>query len=203
MRAEAATCTAWVIYGRAASTRRRDVMSQMRRLGLAAALLVILLLGSAGAVWFRLFYEPDRPLEPGWDAVVVTIAGGGVPGYTPATPFGIRFADPFGIAAAADGTIYVADGVGGHRIYRIASAGVVTVLAGADEGFTDGQGAHARFSAPSGIALDPDGNLVVADTGNDAIRRVTPEGIVTTIAGIGAGLNGPVGVAVDSRGRII
>ena len=169
--------------------------------GLVAAVLIVLV--AAGALWFWVRREPARPLGPGWDAVVHTIAGGAVPGSAPQTSFAVRFADPFGITAAADGTVYVADGVGAHRIYRITRDGLVTALAGSDEGFADGPGASARFSAPSGLAIDTHGHLYVADTGNDAIRRIAPDGTVTTIADGRAGLNGPVGVAVDARGRVI
>ncbi|MEX1128857.1 MAG: hypothetical protein WEB50_09850, partial [Vicinamibacterales bacterium] len=169
--------------------------------GLVAAVLIVLV--AAAALWFWVRREPARPLEPGWAAVVHTIAGGGVPGSAPQTPFAVRFTDPFGVTAAADGTVYVADGIGAHRIYRITPAGLVTTLAGSDEGFADGPGASARFSAPSGLAIDTLGHLYVADTGNDAIRRIAPDGTVSTIADRRAGLNGPVGVAVDARGRVI
>lgn len=174
-----------------------------RRWSVAAAAVLVMLSGAAGVVWYRYLYEPHRPLEPNWDAVVTTVAGGGVAGFPPQSAYGIRFADPFGIAAAADGTIYVADGVGAHRIYRISPLGAVAVLAGSAEGFADGTGVNARFSTPSGLSIDAAGNLYVADTGNDAIRRIARDGTVSTIAGRDAGLKGPVGVAVDSGGRII
>ena len=176
----------------------------MRRWSVAAAVVVLLtLLGTAGVLWHRYVYEPERPLEPNWEAVVITLAGGDVAGFASESPYGVRFSDPFGIAAAPDGTIYVADGVGAHRIYRITPAGVLSVLAGSLEGFADGLGVNARFSTPSGLALDAAGNLYVADTGNDAIRRITPDGTVSTVAGPDAGLNGPVGVAIDPGGRVI
>jgi sugar lactone lactonase YvrE len=170
-------------------------------LGVAAVL--VMLSGTAAVLWYRYLYEPPRPLEPNWDAVVTTIAGGGVAGLSPQNPYSVRFSDPFGIAAAPDGTIYVSDGVDAHRIYRISPAGVATLLAGSSEGFRDGAGADARFSTPSGLAMDAAGNLYVADTGNDAIRRIALDGTVSTIAGPGAGLNGPVGLTVDPSGRII
>jgi sugar lactone lactonase YvrE len=174
-----------------------------RRRGVPAAIAVVALLGAAGAFWLWSLRELDRPLEPHWNAVVTTIAGGGVPGSAPPNAYAISFSDPFGVAAAADGTIYVTDGVDAHRIYRITPAGALTSLAGSEEGFVDGPGPSARFSAPSGLAVDADGAVYVADTGNDAIRRITPDGVVSTVAGAEAGLNGPIGVAVDSRRRII
>lgn len=175
----------------------------VRKLGLLLALVIVIAAGAAGAVWFWVFRDPDRPLEPHWEAVVVTIAGGGLPGYGPSDRYGVRFSDPFGIAAGADGTLFVADGVAAHRIYRITPAGEVSVLAGGEEGLADGPAAQARFSTPSGLALGADGNLYVADTGNDAIRRIGPDGRVSTITGADAGLNGPVGVAIDASGRVI
>lgn len=162
----------------------------VRRL-VSGSLVLLVVLGAAGALWLWIHYQPKRTLEPGWEATVITIAANA------------HFSDPFGIAAAPDGTIYVADGVGAHRIYRITPAGVVAILAGSEEGFDDGPGPSARFSAPSGLALGADGYLYVADTGNDAVRRISPDGTVSTIAGRDAGLNGPVGVAIDSRGRVI
>lgn len=166
-------------------------MNVRRRL-ILSAVAVVFLLGAAAALWRWTAQAPPRPLEPGWGALVSTIAGADV-----------RLSDPFGIAAAPDGTIYVADGVGAHRIYRITHAGVVTVLAGSDEGFIDGPASSARFNTPSGLALGPAGDLYVADTGNDAIRRIAADGTVSTIAGPDAGLHGPVGVAVGQRGRIV
>lgn len=170
---------------------------------LAATAASFITLGAAAAFWFWMSREPERRLDPHWDAVVTTIAGGGVFGLSPSNPHATRLSDPFGIAAAPDGTIYVADGAGAHRIYRISPAGVMTLLAGSGEGFEDGAGPTARFNTPSGLAIDPAGNIYVADTGNDAIRRISPDGHVSTIAGADAGLNGPVGVAVDSRGRVL
>ncbi|MCA1558148.1 MAG: gluconolaconase, partial [Acidobacteria bacterium] len=89
-------------------------------------------------------------------------------------------------------------------------------VAGGEEGFQDGQGASARFNTPSAIAFDAHDNLYVADTGNNAIRKVAPDGTVTTIAGGGsagyagfqdglakdARFNGPVGVALDALGNV-
>jgi len=134
---------------------------------------------------------------------VRTIAGGGVPGFASSNPFSVRFEDPFGVATAPDGTIYVADGAGAHRIYRITPDDRISIFAGSDRGLQDGPAGSARFDTPSGLALDARGNLYVADTGNDAVRRISPDGLVATVAGVEAGLNGPVGIAVDTRGRLI
>ena len=138
-------------------------------------------------MWWRPSSAPP-PLSPEWRATV------GVKGEAGA------FNEPFGLAVAADGTIYVADGAGGNRIHAISPTGEVRHVAGAEEGFRDGPGASARFSTPSGLALDATGALYVADTGNDAIRRITPTGEVSTVA---QGLNGPIGLAIDPAGRLV
>ena len=124
-----------------------------------------------------------------------------------------RFDDPFGIVVAADGTVFVADGGASNRIRRLHPDGRVDTLAGSLEGFADGIGADARFHTPSGLAIDTAGTLYVADTGNHAIRRVAPDGTVTTLAGGGgagfadgpaaqARFHAPIGVAVDAAGRV-
>lgn len=134
---------------------------------------------------------------------MTTIAGGGVEGAGPNSRHGVRFSDPFGVATAPDGAIFVADGAGAHRIYRVAPDGTVAVFAGSSAGFTDGSGPRAQFNTPSALALHPDGSLYVADTGNDAIRRIAPDGSVTTVTPAGESLNGPVGIAVGTGGRVI
>jgi hypothetical protein len=122
-------------------------------------------------------------------------------------------ADPFGVAVAEDGTVYVADAGDNNRIRKIGPDEEVSTFAGGKEGFADGVGTQASFNTPSGLAIDADGNLYVADTGNNRIRKVTPEGVVSTIAGDGtagyvdgaaaqARFNGPIGVAVDEAGTV-
>lgn len=167
-------------------------------------LLVVTVAAAAAAAaggWWWLTHEPERRLQPGWTAVVWTIAGGGAGGSTAA--HAIRFTDPFGIVTTPDGTIYVADGAGSDRIVRITPDGIATTFAGSDRGFADGAASQARFSTPSGLALDAQGNVFVADTGNDAIRRIAADGTVSTLAGPDAGLRAPLGVTVDANGRVI
>ena len=169
-----------------------------------AAMLLLLIFGSAAVYIFIRFARRPPPTPRAWRANVITVAGDG----SPAT-----LADPFGIAVAEDGTVYVSDAGESNRIRKIAPEGSVTVLAGGSEGFADGAGQQASFNTPSGLAIDADGNLYVADTGNNRIRKVTPEGVVTTIAGEGtsgyvdgpaaqARFNGPIGVAVDQAGNL-
>ena len=150
-----------------------------------------------------------------WSARVTTLAGdglaGAVEGNMPLTV--ARFADPYGVAVDEAGNIYIADAGDNNRIRKLTQGGATSTLAGGKEGFADGQGAQAMFNTPSGIAVDGKGNLYVADTGNNAIRKVAPDGAVTTLAGSGvagradgkgreAQFNGPVGVAVGEDGVV-
>nr|MDQ5839002.1 hypothetical protein [Acidobacteriota bacterium] len=124
-----------------------------------------------------------------------------------------RFDDPFGLTVAPDGNVYLTDAGQSNRIRKITTRGEVSTLAGGGEGFADGAGAAASFNTPSALASDGEGNLYVADTGNNRIRRVTPDGHVTTLAGDGsagfrdgpaaqAEFDAPVGVAVDKGGNV-
>lgn len=148
-----------------------------------------------------------------WPARLQTLAGDGVPGAADGPQAQARFADPYGVALDGQGNIYVADGGDNNRIRKITPAGVSSTLAGGSEGYAEGAGGNAAFHTPSGIAIDRQGNLYVADTGNHAIRKVTPAGAVTTLAGNGiagfsdgkgaaAQFNGPIGVAVDEAGVV-
>lgn len=174
----------------------------MRKIILAVIVLVVL--GSATAFLVYRYKNKPVPTPLGWKANVTTIAGDGSP---------LVLSDPFGVAVAEDGTIYVADAGESNRIRKLSPDGSVTTLAGGGEGFADGAGAAASFNTPSALALGPDGNLYVADTGNNRIRKITPDGKVSTVAGNGtagyvdgpaaqAQFNGPVGLAVSVRGDI-
>lgn len=181
-----------------------------------ALLLIALLLIAGGAIAFLLYRwaQKPKPTPVGWHAHVSTLAGDGSPAFRDYQQAAkAAFSDPFGVAVAEDGTIYVSDAGESNRIRKITREGVITTLAGANEGFADGPGSSASFNTPSGLAIDNDGNVYVADTGNNRIRKVTPQGEVTTIAGDGtagyldgpamqARFNGPIGVAVDERGNV-
>jgi sugar lactone lactonase YvrE len=148
--------------------------------------------------------------------LVTTLAGAPFSvGATDGAGSAARFFLPFGVAVDAAGRIYVADS-GNHLIRKITPEGVVSTLAGgaAQSGFIDGAGSAARFSTPMGIAVDAGGNLFVADSGNQVIRRITPAGLVSTVAGnagvsgsndgaaLGSKFNQPRGLAVDTTGNV-
>jgi sugar lactone lactonase YvrE len=167
-----------------------------------------------GVALWRWWQPRARPLDPNWTANVAVVAGDGTSGTEDADAAHARWSDPFGIAAGRDGTVYVADAGVSQRIRALTPDGRVITIAGSDSGFADGPARAARFNTPSGLAIDASGALYVADTGNNAIRRIAPDGQVTTVAGDpepgyrdgrgrDARFNGPIGVAVDSAGRVI
>lgn len=155
-----------------------------------------------------------RKVSP--EGTVTTLAGlKGTSGYADGTGEEARFFNPAGVAVDATGDVYVAD-YSNNVVRKITPGGVVTTLAG-KRGFTggaDGTGSAARFLTPNGIAVDPSGNLYVADYNADTIRKVTPAGVVTTLAGKnlvsgqddgtgeGARFNTPTSVAVDQAGNV-
>jgi hypothetical protein len=182
-------------------------------LGIVVVLAALAASASFGAWRWQLHVRGRLP-DFGWAAVRVVIAGDGLAGIRDGDGARARFSDPFGVAVAADGTIYVADAGDAQRIRRITPEGLVSSLAGGKPGYAEGSGASARFSTPSGLAIDAAGVLYVADTGNNAVRRITPDGMVSTLAGgglpgfhdgigVNAQFNGPIGLAVDPRGRVI
>lgn len=146
--------------------------------------------------------------------VVSTFAGAaGSAGSTNAVGSAARFKFPRSVAIDTSGNLYVADS-GNHMIRKISSSGVVQTLAGTAgaSGTADGTGAAARFSGPSGIAVDTSGNVYVSDSDNNTIRKITAAGAVTTIggtagsvgnrdgAGAAARFDHPNGLTVDAAG---
>ena len=143
--------------------------------------------------------------------VVTTFAGSGIEGRADGTGIAANFYNPVGVAVDGSGNVFVAD-TGNHKIRKISPAGVVTTAAGVDMA-QDGTGTVASFYSPCGLAVDSSGNLFVADTYNNKIRRITPEGMVTTFAGSGlagstdgtgaaASFREPFGVAVDGNDNV-
>lgn len=147
------------------------------------------------------------------DGRVETLAGS-TEGWRDGPALQAQFHTPSGIALDAAGNVYVAD-TGNHRIRRIGTDGTVTTVAGDGvRGFADGAAAQARFDAPMGVAVDAGGRVFVADTYNDRIRVVEPDGTVRTLAGgdhpgnvdgIGAEtrLDTPVALALDTHGNLL
>jgi len=150
--------------------------------------------------------------------VVTTLAGSqGNTGSTDGTGSAARFFDPAGVAVDNAGNLYVAD-TGNYTIRKITPAGVVTTLAGSpgNSGYVDGTGQNARFDLSIGVTVDSSGNVYVSDTINNTIRKITPAGVVTTLAGLSmapsqgsmdgtgsaARFNSPYSTAVDSTGNV-
>jgi sugar lactone lactonase YvrE len=148
-------------------------------------------------------------------AKVSTFAGvAGAGGFLDGAAGAALFSSPLGIAVAPDGTVYVADS-GNHCVRKIAG-GVVSTFAGFPRvwGSVDARGTNAQFNGPVGIVFDSRTNLFVSDANNDTIRKIAPDGTVTTFAGA-AGLDGaadgdagsarfrsPAELAFDRRGNL-
>ncbi|HXM41566.1 MAG TPA: hypothetical protein VN924_09955 [Bryobacteraceae bacterium] len=169
----------------------------------------------------------DRIREVSTAGIISTIAGGGgaLTDGVPATQ--AELIGPYGIAIDAAGNLYIAD-AGTNRIRKVPADGTITTVAGTlttgfEPGYAGdgGPATSALLSSPSGLALDATGNIYIADTGNDAIRKVSAKGTITTVAGkqlvpgIGDGryagdggpatsaeLFGPAGVNVDAAGDL-
>jgi sugar lactone lactonase YvrE/tRNA A-37 threonylcarbamoyl transferase component Bud32 len=154
---------------------------------------------------------PDGALEP--------FAGTGQEGFGgdggPARDALLR--QPLGVAAAPDGSVLIADSEN-HRVRRVGPDGVIGTIAGTGEvGFSGdgGPAREARFQRPTGLAVAPDGSIYVTDSLNHRVRVISPNGVVTTVAGTGevgalgdgglatlAQLNHPVGVTIGPDGSI-
>jgi hypothetical protein len=154
-----------------------------------------------------------RKITP--EGVVTTLAGSpGASGTTDGAGSAARFTYPYGVVVDGSGTLFVTD-AWAETIRKVTPGGVVTTTAGAAgvSGTADGIGNAARFQTPWGLSIDAFGNLFVADSDNDTIRRVTADGIVTTVVGVaGVGetvtgplpgaLNIPAGVATGPTGQL-
>ena len=134
--------------------------------------------------------------------VVTTVAGSGASAYVDGAASMARFASPNGIAFDASGNAYVSDGNGSNTcaIRMIAPTGAVSTLAGGGLcGFADGTGPAAKFNQPAGLVVDSAGNVIVADRGTQTIRKITPAGVVTTIAGLAAAVGWADGTGAAAR----
>jgi streptogramin lyase len=154
-----------------------------------------------------------RKISPA--GVVTTLAGTGSTGAVNGNGTSASFNYPYGVAVDGSGNVYVADTVN-HLIRKISPSGVVTTLAGTvgNSGAVNANGTSASFYFPFGVAVDGSGNVYVADQGNHLIRKISPSGDVTTLAGDAgstgavngngtlASFNSPAGVAVDGSGNV-
>ena len=150
---------------------------------------------------------------------ITTLAGPAVPaairGSSDGTGSAARFYLPSSVAVDSAGNVYVADTMN-STIRKITPAETLAwpAVPAAIRGSSDGTGSAARFNRPVGVAVDSAGSVYVADTSNHTIRKITPDGVVTTLAGL-AGSSGsadgtgtaarfysPQGVAVDSAGNV-
>jgi NHL repeat len=157
---------------------------------------------------------------------ITTVAGSGVAGHVSpgvALPedggpaIDAQLNDPIGVALDRDGNILIADALY-HRIRRVTPDGTITTIAGdgiAEFGGDGGPATAAFLQYPTGVAVDHDGNVFIADAGNHRIRRIDLDGTITTVAGTGAAgfagdggpatearLHKPTGVAVSRKGEL-
>jgi len=164
------------------------IMNKMQSAWLGPCLVVL----AAASCDFARLPELADDLEP--------LAGDiGGPGNVDGSGADAHFYHPGGVTVDSAGNVYVAD-LGNHTIRKVTAAGVVTTLAGTAgmSGSTDGTGAAARFNVPAGVAVDSAGNVYVADRDNGTIRKVTPTGITTTVAGTA----GVLGIVLGATPRL-
>jgi sugar lactone lactonase YvrE len=157
--------------------------------------------------------EPEPKYN--YENYVFTVVAGGTEGSKDSTGTAAQFKWPHGLSIDTDANVFVADR-GNHVVRKITRDGVVSTLAGSSGQFGDGDGtgSAARFRYPIATAADPSGNVYVADSSNNLIRKITPSGVVSTLAGSpgisgyadgkgnAAQFNNPTGVAVDKNGNV-
>jgi sugar lactone lactonase YvrE len=142
---------------------------------------------STGNIYATDDHSAIRKITPA--GVVTTLAGsspaiGPTPGFVDGLGGAARFAGPWGMAIDAAGNLFVADAFN-YAIRKVTPAGQVTTLAGAQpaaQGYVDATGNAARFKSPDTVSIDAAGNLYVNDANGSAVRKVTPGGVVTTVA---------------------
>lgn len=133
---------------------------------------------------------------------IVTIADTGVSGFAGDEASAVRaeLREPQGVAVTADGGYVIAD-TGNHRVRRVALDGQISTIAGSARGLggDEGPATDAQLDAPQGLAIAADGSILIADSGNHRIRRISPDGLITTVVGTTAGLSGDGGPATDAQ----
>ena len=155
------------------------------------------------------------------EGVITRVAGTGAAGYSgdggPAIDAELFLT--FGVAVTADGGFLIAD-TGNHAVRKVSPDGVITTVAGTGSmgnGGDDGPAIHAQLNFPQGVAASSDNGFFIADTGNHVVRNVSPQGVITRVAGTtsiagnsgddgpatDAELNGPASVAVAADGGFL
>ncbi|MEO8405308.1 MAG: hypothetical protein ABI480_11955, partial [Chitinophagaceae bacterium] len=145
---------------------------------------------------------------------VSTFAGKEQQGFADGVALQAQFLPGMSLVADKQGNLFVSDGEN-SRIRKINAAGIVSTIAGTDHpGFQDGTGSNGWLAFPAGMTLDKNGNLFVVDRGNYAVRKITPAGVVTTVAGDGrlgfldgdalhhAEFSDPRDIVIDSKGNL-
>ncbi|OQW93914.1 MAG: hypothetical protein BWK79_08640, partial [Beggiatoa sp. IS2] len=137
---------------------------------------------------------------------ITTVAGTNVAGYNSDGILAINayLASPEGVTVGSGGDLYIADTYN-HRIRKVDTGGTITTVAGTGYANSNNDGipaTNAYLYHPQGIAVDTAGNLYIADTGNNRIRKVDTGGTITTVAITGISLSGPEGITVDSGGNL-
>ena len=150
---------------------------------------------------------------------ISTLAGNGIAGFSgdggPAAA--AQLSDPVAVAVDSAGNLFIAD-VGNHRIRKVSPAGIISTVAGDGiAGFRGdgGPAAFAQLNSPNSVAVDSAGNVFISDYANYRVRRITAEGVISTVAGNGtqgfsgdgapataAQLNETAGVAIDNAGNL-
>jgi sugar lactone lactonase YvrE len=151
-----------------------------------------------------------------YTTTVSTLAGSGVKGFADGNGVNAQFNNPEGLTTDAQGNVYVAD-LQNNRIRKITPSGMVSTLAGSGvAGYLDSTAGQAQFNEPAGVVMDTQGNFFVTDQNNSRIQKITPGGLVSTLAGNGTGGTGgfadgnrmaaqfffPLGIACDTLGNI-
>ncbi len=172
-----------------------------------------------GSLYIAGWWYNHRIRRVGTDGIITTVAGNGTAGYSgdsgPATEAQLNV--PTDVTLGADGSLYIADQAN-HCIRRVGTDGIITTFAGTgNAGYSgdDGPATQAQLYNPLGLAFDTDGNLYISEWRNNRVRRVSPDGIITTFAGTGnagysgdggpatqAQLNGPNGLLVSTDGSL-
>ena len=139
------------------------------------------------------------------NGTIATVAGTGTAGYSGdgGTATGAALKQPYGVAVDSAGNLYIAD-TNNNVVRKVTGSGSIATVAGnGDSGYAGdgGTATSATLRQPRGVAVDAAGNVYIADTNNNAIRKVSPNGTITTLA-TGVNLYNPGGIAVDGAGNL-